>query len=339
MILRIVLFLWLAFILAACSPAADGVDPTAVITGLGPTPSLTAVVLPPTVTSFPTATHTPTQTPIPTIAPTSIPSATIRPTRTPIPPPTLAPSATPDIAATFEAVATPSSLGRYPSPDGRFLAEIFRYECTQFEQSYEEAYEFFRLTAAAGESTVFADQPQSCGGLGAGGLQGYFWSEDGRYFYYGTAREGVPDGCGYFAPPYNRLDTADRTTAYLGYGALSPDGTMLALWSPGEALVVYAINGDELGRVPITGSNRVQNTITWSPDGRALVFVLTSDYCPEGASTLTRLDLPELEPLVLREDDPGFAYAHWLDDERLELSNVFGDTTLVVGAVDGEPAP
>ena len=33
-----------------------------------------------------------------------------------------------------------------------------------------------------------------CGGIGASGLEGKFWSPDSRFFYYTNAREGWPDG-------------------------------------------------------------------------------------------------------------------------------------------------
>lgn len=358
--LRIVLFLSVvltAVVLTsvACSSATSPPLPTPTTVETAPSLPPTAVTLP---TIAPTATPVSPATPSPTtLPPTTTPSTTPRPTQTPvptstpiptattIPTSTPAPTATTDIRTTFDTIATPINLGSYPSPDGRAVAEVFRYECTLLPppegdgEPYEQAYEYIQLTGSDGETVVFADQPQSCGGLGAAGLEGYFWSGDGRYFYYGTAREGVPDGCGYFAPPYYRLDTADMTTVSLGYGALSPDGTMLALWTPDRALAVYAVSGEELARAPVTGTNQVQNSIAWSPDGRSLVYVLTSDYCPEGASTLVRLDLPALEPVVLREDNPGYARVRWLDNERLELGNIIGDAVLIVGANDGEPVP
>jgi WD40 repeat protein len=132
-----------------------------------------------------------------------------------------------------------------------------------------------------------------------------------------------------------RLDTADLTTNYLGYGPVSPDGSMLALWADDNALIIYTVSGDLLARITNYGKNPIPSTIAWSPDSRSLVYVLTEDYCPEGASTLIRLDLPDLEPMVLREYDPGYANVRWLSADRLELNNITGDSSLTVDAADG----
>ncbi len=323
----------LLLLVSACGPAAvpSATDATPPLTSTGPAPTAT-------IPAKPTLTPPPTLPP-----PTSPPTATSTPK--PSPTSSLPPTATaePDIAATFAAIAPPTQMGEYASPDGRRVVQLFRHDCTLLPsadgEAYEQAYEMLRYVDAGARVHEFATQHQACGGLGAAGLQGYFWSADGRYFYYGTAREGVADGCGYFAPPYYRLDTADRTTTYLGYGPLSPDGTMLALWGPQGELVVYTVAGEQLVRIVPDGPERIANTIAWSPDGGSLVYVLTSDYCPEGSSTLTRLNLSDLQPILLRQDDPGYANVSWLSGDTLRLDTVLGDSSLTVDAVTGESHP
>ena len=63
--------------------------------------------------------------------------------------------------------------------------------------------------AGAGASAQVDSQLINCGGLGAYGFEGLCWSPDSRYFYYDTAREGVPDGMRLeWTPPIRQLDVA-----------------------------------------------------------------------------------------------------------------------------------
>jgi len=261
----------------------------------------------------------PTDTPAPAAQPEA--STTAAPTRT-----TEAPVGTPDIAATVVAAQQPKSYGSFPSPDGKWRAEVIIYACVKTDETSENAYEQLRLTQiAAGNQRIADSQLQHCGGLGAFGLAGLFWSSNSRYFYYTVAREGVPDGCGYWERPIIRLDITSMTREYLGAGPLSPDKTKIATWQ-GQELVIWDIDGDEVGRTPALAPEAETGPIAWSPDSRALAYVQFASYCPlSGKSYVVRVDLPELEQTLLLESQmPTFGSLKWDSSSRLLLSDENG---------------
>lgn len=126
-------------------------------------------------------------------------------------PPAVTPTPTPD-AATLDTIAavvtgTQPVTVTYASPDGQWQVEIAMYGCVATDDGSEYAYEALHLArAGAGASAQVDSQLINCGGLGAYGFQGLCWSPDSRYFYYNTAREGVPDGLGSWTPPIRQLD-------------------------------------------------------------------------------------------------------------------------------------
>ena len=262
--------------------------------GSDPLPTATAPSLaPPTVTAEPTA----------------------RPTATAVPPssPTPAPAPTVDVVAAVMAAGQSRDHGVYPAPDGLWQAEILIYDCVSLGAEGEVAYEQLLLTSVqTGAAATVADQVQYCGGLGAGGLDGLFWSANSRYFYYTNAREGFPDGCGYWARPLLRIDVTDGSSTYLGGGILSPDRTKLAAWQERE-VVVWEAGGGELGRTPALVASADRGAIVWAPDSQSFLYFQVETYCPlAGASYVVRLDLPDLQPVLLLESDaPTFSGAVW----------------------------
>ncbi len=150
----------------------------------------------PTGTNKPATTDT--QTPAPTATPTSstTPRQTATATRTPI----LFSSPTADLAATVIALEQPRLYNSFPSPDGVWRTDVLIYDCVKtfggYEAGgYENAYDQLRLiNLVTGDDKLADEQLQYCGGIGAYGLEGLFWSSNSRYFYYITAREGVPGG-------------------------------------------------------------------------------------------------------------------------------------------------
>jgi Tol biopolymer transport system component len=201
------------------------------------------------------------------------------------------------------------------------------YDCVPVGEADEFAYEQLNLIQTDDNSVVGADsQVQSCGGLGAFGLAGLFWSADSQYFYYTNAREGVPDGCGYWSPPFLRLDVSNPAPEYLGGGTLSADGTKLATWQDHE-LVVWDIDGGEMARLPATMPESEIGPVTWSPDGQSLVYVQVESHCPlSGMSSVVLVDLPELrQTLLLESETPTFGNAVWNDPDVLHLNDENGD--------------
>ena len=279
-------------------------------------------------TSRPTSTRI--LTPLPAAAtksPTSTAAPTRRPATTRAATTTPGPTATdePDIAATLTAGSVPRLHAAYPSPDGRLRAEVHVFDCAPFPDGLEYAYERLQVVDAASGETQFIDgQLQSCGGLGAFGLAGLFWSPSGRYFYFTEAREGVPDGCGYWSRPISRVDTTDWTTADLGGGHVSPDELLLATWDERD-LVVYEIDGQETGRVAAAADALALGPIAWSPDSRSLAFVQAQMFCipgQSGSTTVGRVDVPSLTSRVLlRSEDPAFQDVIWAEPEWLRLTD------------------
>lgn len=274
----------------------------------------------------------PTLTPQPTAATDTGPShtspATPRNTTTPIemqvPAATVTsapgPAATPDIAATVVALQRPEVYGTYPSPDGKWRAEVVVYECTRVDQEGEFAHEQLKLVhIPSGEERTVDTQLISCGGLGAFGLAGLFWSPNSRYFYYTDAREGVPDGCGYWERPVTRLDLTALHKETLGGAYRSPDGRKIAAWQERE-LVIWEVNGSEAARFPAMAQVNI-GPVAWSPDSQALVYLQLDSFCPvSGKSYLVHVDLLSLQQtLLLESEEPTFSSVVWSAPDVLNL--------------------
>lgn len=121
-----------------------------------------------------------------------------------------------EVIAAVMAGAQPFSE-MFLSPDGQWQVEIVIYGCVETADEAVHAYELLRFAPAGAEEWRQADsQLINCGGLGAYGFQGICWSPDSRYFFYTTAREGVPDGSGEWSPPPWQLDAASGTIHELG---------------------------------------------------------------------------------------------------------------------------
>ncbi len=185
----------------------------------------------------------------------------------------------------------------------------------------ENAYEQLKIIHAGDGVETLADvQLQYCGGLGAFGLQGLFWSPNSRFFYYTDAREGVPDGCGYWEPPIISFDVTTQKKEYLGNGPRSPDGTKIAAWQNQE-LVIWDVNMGEIGRVAMRESGQAAGPMAWSSNSRALAYVRTTDPCPpRGKSYVGRIDLTELkQTILLASEAPSFEGVEWDGPNRLRL--------------------
>jgi hypothetical protein len=190
------------------------------------------------------------------------------------------------------------------------------------EEADANAYEQLKLIELGSKSEyVFADQLHFCGGIGAFGLDGLYWSPNSRYFYYTNAARGVPDGlCGYWARPIHVADVETRATRFVGSGHASPDGTMLAFWED-NAIVVWSLDKGEVARLAAVVSAPFPNEIAWSPDSRALVYLQTTGNCiSSGTSYVTHLEVTGLQQtLILQSEIPSFTWLAWEVPDSLNL--------------------
>lgn len=211
------------------------------------------------------------------------------------------------------------------SPDATWLAEVYAYDCVEVTPGQEYAYQELRLvkTGEVG-ADMAASQLIACGGLGAYGLASRFWSADSRFFYYTDAAAGVPDGCGFWTPPFWRLDTVDLQAERLGEGSLSPDGMLLAAWQQ-DRLGLWRVDGEAIARIEIPSSRRTPGPLAWRPDSSAVAFVVTEGSCPLGESDVGRVDMVDMQPVVvLTSQDPGFTEVVWDAPNRLALTDEDG---------------
>lgn len=283
-------------------------------------PATSAAVLPsPQVIQSPT--FTPTRLPSPAPQPTPIPLTIETPTpvtpvstATPLPTemPTI-PAAAADPQSTVVAAAAPRTLARYPSPDRVLEALVRIYDCTLINPDEAYAYEELVIRQRGGASEQKADsQLRFCGGLGAYGLAGLVWAPNGRYFYYTTAREGVPDGCGTWGTPVIRHDIITGTNDDVGYGAVSPNAVSLATWQDGRLLIWNLSTTTPLYEIEPALPDLVEGPVVWSPSSDTLAYLLSDSWCPGGQTALVLVDVSTgRQRIVADELAGGFSSLSW----------------------------
>jgi len=237
---------------------------------------------------------------------------------------------TPDYNQTATAVVhavvstvQPKVHASLPSPDKNWRTEIIIYACVKLTEDSENAYEQLKLIRVSdGSESVIDTQLLYCGGLGAYGLEGLYWSPNSRYFYYTNAREGVPDGCGSWDRPVHRADVLNQATEFIGEGPLSPDQTKIAMWYEGD-LVIWDLDVGQLARLPAAVTDAKRGPIAWSPDSQSLAYLQTTLDCfPFGKSYLIRFELSEREQsLLLESETPSFMNVVWEAHDRIRLSD------------------
>jgi hypothetical protein len=228
------------------------------------------------------------------------------------------------VVATIVSGRQPIILGVFPSPDESASASIIVYPCEFFPDLGRVSYEALQLQTGRSLTTA-DDRLINCDGLGAYGLQGLFWSANGEYFYYEDGREGGPDGCGYWKPPYLRLDRATGLTESLGIGSLSPDGSRLATRNDGSISVVE-VGGPGRVQVPLPQPSLAGGPIAWSPDGEAFILLLDTSACPVEHTYVYLVELgPVRLNLILDSTAPAFSDAQWADPDRVRLLDASGD--------------
>ena len=269
--------------------------------------------------------------PTPTATPSAAPPSATAPASASAP----ASEPTPDPTAIIDSImahGTRHSLSVSASPDQHWRVEVVRSDCTPIGGD-SLAYEQMLLeTIGASEARVLADQIQSCGGLGAFGLQGLYWSSDSRFFYYTPAREGQPDGgCGPWQRPIVRVDVRGGGTLDLAEGTPAPAGAAtseggLTASFVGQDLVLWSRAAADVLRVPAAVPAASFGPLAWSPDGQSLVYLAWRVPCPPyEKSDLVRVDLPGSQAAVLPAPDaPIFTTLAWPAAGQLRLTDAQG---------------
>lgn len=289
--------------IAACRPAGPALAPTV--------PPATETAVPATAA----ATITPTATKTPAVVP---PETQAQPTE----------ATEADLIAAVLASGELALLQSLPSPDGLWLAEVVRVECTPVLPEQELAYEVLRLTGPDGTVHDVRGQLQYCGGLGAFGLNLLIWSDDSRNFYFDQARVGAPDGlvCGNWSRGTTRIDVATLESEPLpGDGPLLPDGSGFLIWG-GPDWVVWDLAAGEVARSSSVENDKPVISMSLSEDGSRVVYVQRSDcLSPDEDSTVILLDLATMAHTELLEAEaPGFIAASWETDDTILLLDPAG---------------
>ncbi|MGW8181642.1 MAG: hypothetical protein ACWGQW_23170 [bacterium] len=233
------------------------------------------------------------------------------------------PTATPvDAQSRLLTEVPPRIHGSYPSPDGNWEAQVIIYDCTRIDPEAPGGNSLEQLVLirlADSMRTVVDNQFIYCGGLGSFGLEGRFWTNDSKFFFYTSAREGVPDGCGYlWARPLLRVDISDPNPAHFGPSVISPDGKMIAAWISGQ-LEIWETSGDQIAIAQTPVSEPNTGPIVWSPDNRSVAYLL-SDPCMIGETYVVTVALADMEPvLVLTSENPSFFDLSWNNLNTLTL--------------------
>ena len=222
------------------------------------------------------------------------------------------------------ATQKPSLYASYPAPDGLWRMDLLIYNCIKINEGGEEAAleQLHLVNLVTGDERLVDMQLQYCGGLGAYGFEGRFWSPDSKYFYYTTARQGVPDGCGFWEPPLSRFDLANLHTEFLGMGTQSPDGEKIVTWDTSlKELVIRGVNDGELARFPAFSSDEAIGPITWLPDSQSFVYLQVDSWCPlAGKSYLVEADLlGSTQTLLLELEKPTFSSVEGVDSNEIKL--------------------
>jgi hypothetical protein len=209
-----------------------------------------------------------------------------------------------------------------PSPDGKWVAEFTRIECTRLGELDEYAFERLELVGQSGGGRKdIAIQLQACGGLGAFGLGSLGWSENSRFFYYTDAREGVPDGLAcYWDRPMYAYDVTSGEIIALSDAPASPDGKRVAI-RQGEELLIWDRGLGEADRLQPAVPGWAVGPRSWSPDGMQLAYLQTESNCyPYGRSSLAVVNLDDLsQATYLQDHAPPFHSVEWREQGSLLL--------------------
>lgn len=317
----ILMMLGLSFVLVACRSRSN--FPVITITPIAPKHQASQIVSTKTEMPIPSKTATITPTHLPETTPTKLPQTTKTVAAL-----TATPSATSYLVATVLAASPAEIKESSNSPDGRWQAEVIRYECVLTSEDQETAYEVLRLgDRNTGKEQDIAEQIQNCGGVGAAGLGQISWSQNSRFLYFSTAAEGVPDGfCGNWQRPLTAYNMTNGEVFNLAQGPLAPNQQVMAFWQINlerkEAyIVIWDLENGEISRFPAVEPAWYDGPIVWSPNGTMLAYIETQDYCvPWGETVIALIDIARgKETILVKSEDPSFVGLQWIQPESISI--------------------
>jgi hypothetical protein len=201
----------------------------------------------------------------------------------------------------------PEMIQDWTSGDGQWQAQVIGYDCVAVDETgLESAYEVLEVTnVESGEGQVVATQLRSCEGIGAFGLYLVQWGE--AALYYTDAREGVPDGGGYWLPPVYRIAMSDMSIAPLGNGVFSMTRDFYAAWSWDEqTLTLWDINeGEQVATFDAQMPDAPLAELLWLPDESGLLYIQVDSLYPPTHSYVVHVDLETSEQSLLLETKSG----------------------------------
>jgi len=159
------------------------------------------------------------------------------------------------------------------------------------------------------------------------------WSADGNYLYFYDNI--IPDGCqplGGFQDNLRQvdLDTGDILSLLMGLKSgysLSPDTTRLVFYDIQTADIgSYDFASGKVQHFPLAATGQADERwvgdLTWSPDGRSLLFVVIyGDPCYPGGASILHLDPQSGQvKILLTTEGQILSIIDWVASERVLIS-------------------
>ncbi len=225
---------------------------------------------------------------------------------------------------------TPQVSHSYRSPNGKWLAQVILYPCTQVQtdpENWPDAFEILRINDQEMETENYF-----CGGQGAYGFEGKFWTPNSRFFYYTDAREGWPDGGYPWRRPISRFDTVTGKSETLDKAVFSPGQSRIA-GGQNMDLVVWEVNSDTVRSFSGMPADQMPFGViwsAWSPNGRSLAYI-TQTNCQDTYPCPTALNLVDTQSwqqtLLLDPSSTPMLTVDWVGADTLSLWGADFQTT------------
>lgn len=280
-----------------------------------------------------TACQSATQIPPATVsAATPTASPTSSPTETPLPTETLRPTATITSQPSPTALPAPKIVHQSDSPDLRWSAVTSRVYKNGAERS------IFEVKSAEDEKVgyIVEDEPFiDEHPYGFSFPVPFYWSKNGAYLYYIHRADG--HGCFgggvHSGSDLRRLDLATGQVEDIAPGgsyiSISPNETWYGAFYYKESLYLQNLKTDQWITLPslvthheIVGNELDQQHIVWSPDEKALMYVVMGGVCDSLKESfytwLIRVDLPTFtQTVLLTADERGLIPVSWPEPNKV----------------------